>query len=189
MLINWNDRQKISIYVHIDSLAILGSLIMILLSQVRVSWALLRQEVLEFSVRSETSLGSWPPRLESGWFRLKLWPLMRAQSLSNSRLNPLARRKGQWWEGAGVCTQREVVKEEERWNEELFIFVCVYIFCVFVCVWQDRTGRCSSCYFLMLEFVFSHIKLSMQKGESHIIVDEISTYPMQWWNVLENFEI
>jgi len=30
------------------------------------------------------------------------------------KLNPLARRKGLWWEGAGVCTQREVVKEEER---------------------------------------------------------------------------
>jgi len=30
------------------------------------------------------------------------------------RLNPLAGRKSDWWEGAGVCTQRQVVKEETR---------------------------------------------------------------------------
>ena len=46
-----------------------------------------------------------------------------------------------------------------------------------------------SLYFLMLDFVFSHIKLPVQKCELRMIVDEISTYPMQWWTVLENFEI
>merc|ERR1719209_2380864 len=40
---------------------------------------------------------------------------MAAEEKEGLRLNPLAgRRKGDWWEGPGVCTERQVVKEEAR---------------------------------------------------------------------------
>ena len=39
---------------------------------------------------------------------------VKVRKVALFRLNPLAGRKGDWWEGAGVCTERQVVKEEAR---------------------------------------------------------------------------
>ena len=82
--------------------------------------------------------------------------------------------------GWSLYTKRSCQGGGEVKQRVVYICLCIHFLCICLRVTgQDRTGRCLSCYFFMLEFGFSHIKLSLQKGESHMIVDEISTYPMQ----------